>query len=91
LEVARRVLTVGGYVDLNYTEETARGPQVVVALNPRTQKLNLLQMECKLPLEMFESLLGVATDGCNQIYDLLQNAVRENTWKRLRARGSTVA
>ncbi|TMW58149.1 hypothetical protein Poli38472_011737 [Pythium oligandrum] len=77
--------------DLNYTEEMARGPQLVIALNPRTQKLNLLQMECKLPLEMFESLMNVAMEGCNQIYDLLQNAVRENTWKRLRARGTAMA
>ncbi|KAE8881425.1 hypothetical protein PF005_g10346 [Phytophthora fragariae] len=77
--------------DLNYAEEAARAPQVVMALNPRTQKLNLLQMECKLPLELFESLMEVATEGCNQIYDLLQNAVRENTWKRLRLRGSAGA
>ncbi|CAI5742590.1 unnamed protein product [Peronospora destructor] len=77
--------------DLNYAEEVARAPQMIIALNPRTQKLNLLQMECKLPLELFESLMEVATEGCNQIYDLLQNAVRENTWKRLRLRGSAVA
>ncbi|GLE06679.1 hypothetical protein PINS_up016073 [Pythium insidiosum] len=77
--------------DLNYTEESARAPQLVVALNPRTQKLNLLQMECKLPLEIFESLMGVAMEGGNQIFDFLQNAVRENTWKRLRSRGSAVA
>ena len=37
----------------------------MIALNPRTQKLNLLQMECKLPLEMFESLMDVAMEGCN--------------------------
>ncbi|RLN80037.1 hypothetical protein BBJ28_00008828 [Nothophytophthora sp. Chile5] len=77
--------------DLNYAEEVARAPQMVIALNPRTQKLNLLQMECKLPLELFESLMEVATEGCNQIYDLLQNAVRENTWKRLRSRGTAAA
>ena len=85
---------MGGAVfvaDLNYTEEVARAPQMVIALNPRSQKLNLLQMECKLPLELFESLMGVATDGCNQIYDLLQNAVVENTKKRLRLRNSAVA
>lgn len=63
----------------------------MIALNPRTQKLNLLQMECKLPLEIFESLMNVAMEGCNQVYDLLQNAVRENTWKQLRSRGSAVA
>lgn len=62
-----------------------------MALNPRTQKLNLLQMECKLPLEVFESLLGVAMEGCNQVYELLQTAVREHTWQQLRARGSAIA
>jgi hypothetical protein len=45
-------------------------------------------MECKLPLEMFESLMGVAMEGCTQVYDILQSAVRENTWKRLRSRGA---
>lgn len=78
-------------LDLSYQEEAARAPQLVIALNPRTQKLNLLQMECKLPLEIFESLMNVAMDGCNQVYDLLQNAVREHTWKQLRARGSAIA
>ncbi|CAI5731852.1 unnamed protein product [Hyaloperonospora brassicae] len=77
--------------DLSYAEEVARAPQMVVALNPRSQKLNLLQMECKLPLELFESLMEVATEGCNQIYDLLQNAVRENTRKRLRLRNAAIA
>ncbi|KAI9917294.1 hypothetical protein PsorP6_012626 [Peronosclerospora sorghi] len=62
------------FTHLNYAEEVARAPQLVIALNPRTQKLNLLQMECKLPLELFENLMEVATDGCTQIYDLLQNA-----------------
>ncbi|KAI9919375.1 hypothetical protein PsorP6_017262 [Peronosclerospora sorghi] len=70
--------------DFNYAEEVARAPQLVTALNPRTQKLNLLQMECKLPLQLLENLMEVATDGCTQIYDLLQNSVRENKWKRLR-------
>lgn len=84
-------LVLAGMTDLNYSEETARAPQLIVALNPRTQKLNLVQMECKLPLELFESLMNVAMEGCNQIYDLLQNAVRENTWKRLRARGTVTA
>ncbi len=78
-------------IDLNYTEETARAPQLLIALNPRTNKLNLVQMECKLPLEMFESLMNVAMEGCTQIYDILQNAVRENTWKRLHARGAVAA
>ncbi|TYZ63549.1 hypothetical protein PybrP1_005222 [[Pythium] brassicae (nom. inval.)] len=77
--------------DLNYQEESARAPQLVMALNPRTQKLNLLQMECKLPLEVFESLMGVAMEGCNQVYELLQTAVREHTWKQLRSRGSALA
>ncbi|DAZ93233.1 TPA: hypothetical protein N0F65_003049, partial [Lagenidium giganteum] len=77
--------------DLNHQEESARPPQLVIALNPRTQKLNLLQMESKLPLEMFESLMNVAMDGCNQIYELLQNAVQEHTWKQLRARGTALA
>lgn len=75
--------------DLNYAEETARAPQVVLALNPRSQKLNLVQMECKLPLELFEGLMGVAADGCAQLFDLMQAAVRENAWKRLRSRGAS--
>ncbi|TDH73545.1 hypothetical protein CCR75_004074 [Bremia lactucae] len=64
--------------DLNFAEEVARAPQMVIALNPRTQKLNLLQMECKLPLELFESLMEVASEGCNQIYDILQNATMDH-------------
>lgn len=76
---------------MNYTEINGRGPELIIALNPRTQQLNLVQMECKLPLDLFESLLQIAMEGCNQIYDLLQNAVRENTWKRLRARGTAIA
>ncbi|KDO24671.1 hypothetical protein SPRG_10204 [Saprolegnia parasitica CBS 223.65] len=72
--------------DLNQTEQNARCPDLAVALTPRNDKLTLVQMECKLPLEIFESLMTTAMEGCTQIYEILQNEVQENTWRRLISR-----
>ncbi|ETW09669.1 hypothetical protein H310_00184 [Aphanomyces invadans] len=69
--------------DLNYTEQSSRCPDLTVALTARNNKLSLVQMESKLPLELFETLMSTAKDGCSQIYDILQNEVQENTWRRL--------
>ncbi|KAF0695430.1 Aste57867_13779 [Aphanomyces stellatus] len=72
--------------DLNYTEQSARCPDLTVALTARNSKLSLVQMESKLPLELFDTLMSTAMDGCNQIYEILQNEVQENTWRRLISR-----
>ncbi|CAK4066966.1 unnamed protein product [Aphanomyces euteiches] len=69
--------------DLNYTEQSARCPDLTVAMTARNNKLSLVQMESKLPLELFDTLMKTAMDGCTQIYDILQNEVQENTWRRL--------
>ncbi|KAG9412666.1 Exosome complex component RRP41 [Aphanomyces cochlioides] len=72
--------------DLNYTEQSARCPDLTVAMTARNNKLSLVQMESKLPLELFDTLMKTAMDGCTQIYDILQNEVQENTWRRLISR-----
>ena len=76
-------------VDLNFSEESADGPDLPVAIFAKTEEVTLLQMNSKVPIEVFEELLALATRGAQQIYDVLQNEVREHTLRLLSSRGGT--
>ena len=56
-------------LDLNYVEDSGGGPDVVVALHANLNKLVVLQMDNKLPLETLETVrcqLGC----CAAAYDM---------------------
>jgi len=76
-------------VDLNFSEESADGPDLPVAIFAKTEEVTLLQMNSKVPIEVFEELLALATRGAQQIYDVLKNEVREHTLRLLSSRGGT--
>ena len=46
-------------VDLNYLEKNGGGPQLPVALLPKTNKVTLVQMDSRLPLEVYEVQAGM--------------------------------
>nr|CCA23575.1 exosome complex exonuclease RRP41like protein putati [Albugo laibachii Nc14] len=72
--------------DLNAFEQAARGPQITVAINPRSRHVNYLKMEAKLALEVFESVMGMAINGCDRIGDSLQQVVRGTTRNKVQKR-----
>lgn len=74
------------YIDLNSFEQAARGPQITVAINPRTRHVNYLKMEAKLALEVFEQVMEMAINGCDRIGSTLQQVVRTTTGDKVQKR-----
>ncbi|GAQ84546.1 3'-5'-exoribonuclease family protein [Klebsormidium nitens] len=74
-------------LDLNYVEDSAGGPDLTVALLPKAEKVTLLQMDSKLPLDTFEAVLGLAMDGCKAIAAHMRQALLEHTRKQAVVRG----
>ncbi|EXC22513.1 Exosome complex component [Morus notabilis] len=54
-------------LDLNYVEDSAGGADVTVGIFPKLDKVTLLQMDAKLPLDIFENVMQLATEGCKAI------------------------
>ncbi|KAM7270392.1 hypothetical protein ACFE04_029606 [Oxalis oulophora] len=66
-------------LDLNYAEDSAGGPDVTVGIFPKLNKVTLLQMDSKLPIDIFENLMELATEGCKAIANYLREILQENT------------
>ncbi|XP_057854224.1 exosome complex component RRP41 homolog isoform X2 [Cryptomeria japonica] len=66
-------------LDMNYVEDSAGGPDVTVGLMAKMEKVTLLQMDAKLPLDIFESVMQLAIEGCKAIVRYIQEVLLENT------------
>lgn len=66
-------------LDLNYVEDSAGGPDVTVGFLPKLDKVTLLQMDAKLPLDIFENVMQLAIEGCKAIAKELREILLENT------------
>jgi len=74
-------------LDLNYMEDSAGGPDLPLALLPQSGKITMVQMDSKLPIEMFEKVVKLAVDGCKAIYQVMIKEVEKYTKGLLEARG----
>nr|KJB41458.1 hypothetical protein B456_007G105300 [Gossypium raimondii] len=66
-------------LDLNYIEDSAGGPDVTVGILPKLDKVTLLQMDAKLPVDIFENVMGLAIEGCKAIANYIREVLLENT------------
>ncbi|GIL81470.1 hypothetical protein Vretimale_1022 [Volvox reticuliferus] len=74
-------------LDLNYMEDAGDGPDLVVALAPRLNQMVLVQMDNRLPMDTFETVVDLARDGCRAISGVMRNALLEHTKRLAVARG----
>uniref|UniRef100_A0A1D1Y642 Exosome complex component RRP41 n=1 Tax=Anthurium amnicola TaxID=1678845 RepID=A0A1D1Y642_9ARAE len=74
-------------LDLNYLEDSAGGPDVTVGLLVKLDKVTLLQMDAKLPIDIFENVMQLAIEGCKAIANLIRQVLLENTQKLEYLRG----
>ncbi|CAL5339926.1 unnamed protein product [Camellia sinensis] len=65
-------------LDLNYVEDSAGGPDVTVGILPKLDKVTLLQMDARLPIDMFENVMQLAIEGCKAV----ANYIREEFYKK---------
>lgn len=66
-------------LDLNYVEDSAGGPDVTIGILPKLDKVTLLQMDAKLPLDIFENVMQLAAEGCKAIAEYIREVLSENT------------
>lgn len=65
---------------------TSGGPELTVAMLPRSGKVTLTTMDARLPLDQFEGMLSAACKGCKQVHELLNSAALEYAAVTLRKR-----
>ena len=59
-----------------------------VAILPESGKVTMLQMDSRLALDTFESVLNLAVEGCHKINDIMVNAVKDHAGKLIASRGT---
>ncbi|XP_072364050.1 exosome complex component RRP41 [Scyliorhinus torazame] len=65
-------------VDLSYIEESTGGPQVALALLPKSQQIALLEMNSRLHEDHLEKVVDAAAKACGDVYAVLDRVVREH-------------
>ncbi|OWM70487.1 exosome complex component RRP41 homolog [Punica granatum] len=66
-------------LDLNYVEDSAGGPDVTVGILPKMDKVTLLQMDSKLPIDTFDNVMQLAIEGCKAVATYIREVLLENT------------
>ncbi|KAL8114073.1 exosome complex component RRP41 homolog [Apium graveolens] len=74
-------------LDLNYVEDSAGGPDVTVGILPKSTKVTLLQMDSKLPMDIFETVMQLATEGCKAVANYIHEVLLEKTKQLDKHRG----
>ncbi|KAM8966396.1 exosome complex component RRP41 [Pelodytes ibericus] len=64
--------------DLSYVEEAAGGPQLALALLPKSDQIALLEMNSRLHEDHLEKVMDAASKACKDVYAVLDQAVREH-------------
>ena len=64
-------------MDINYLEESCGGPQLSLAILPKSEKIVMFQMDSRLHMDNLEKVLNLAKQGCRDIYALLRQTVHE--------------
>ncbi|KAG4917024.1 hypothetical protein JHK87_054581 [Glycine soja] len=66
-------------LDLNYVEDSAGGPDVTLGILPKLDKVTLLQMDSKLPIDILENVMQLAIEGCKAIANYIREILLANT------------
>ncbi|KAJ4896349.1 3'-5'-exoribonuclease family protein [Raphanus sativus] len=65
--------------DAGIPMHSAGGADVTVGILPKLDKVTLLQMDAKLPMETFETVFALASQGCKAIAERVREVLQENT------------
>ena len=65
-------------VDISYLEETSGGPQLNLAILPKSEKIVLFQMDSRLHVDNVEKVLQLAVQGCKDVYTLLRQTIHDH-------------
>eukprot|EP00246_Nothoceros_aenigmaticus_P004697 TRINITY_DN16361_c0_g2_i1.p1 TRINITY_DN16361_c0_g2~~TRINITY_DN16361_c0_g2_i1.p1 ORF type:complete len:153 (+),score=21.96 TRINITY_DN16361_c0_g2_i1:34-459(+) len=74
-------------LDLNYIEDSGGGPDVSVGIFAKLDKVSLLQMDAKLPIDIFERVLQLSTEGSKAVAEFVRRVLSNHTHDLVYARG----
>lgn len=69
-------------LDINSLEENAMSA-VTLGVVGKSEKLSLLQIEDKIPLDRIENVLAIGIAGAHRIRDLMEQEIRAHAEKRV--------
>lgn len=64
--------------DINYLEESSGGPEVIMATLPKSDQIVFLEMNGRLHEDHLDKVLDTAVQGCKDVHNILDKAVREH-------------
>lgn len=64
-------------MDINYLEESFGGPQLSLAVLPKSGNIVMFQMDSRLHVDNLEKVLDLAKKGCTDIHALQRQTVHE--------------
>ncbi|XP_062521804.1 exosome complex component RRP41-like [Corticium candelabrum] len=76
-------------IDINYLEEGASGPNLSIAVLPRSEKVVLYYMDSRMHVDNLEKVLRAATQGCHDVFGILNRTVREHVDQHIGVLDST--
>ncbi|XP_037555279.1 exosome complex component RRP41 [Dermacentor andersoni] len=66
-------------VDISHLEESLRGPELTVAVLPKSQQMVLLEMTSRVHVDNLQKMLDAAVKGCIDVHAILDSQVKEHT------------
>jgi len=75
-------------LDLNDVEKSRNIPLVKVAIFPQSEKIAMMQLDAKLPLQRTEEVCQLAISGCQQIAQIMRQALHSHMTLTLQAQKS---
>eukprot|EP01132_Coremiostelium_polycephalum_P009880 gene9880-12121_t len=63
-------------MDLNHIEERSGGPDLLISIHPQLGGVISLNMDSKVPQDLFESVLELGVKGCQKIFNILSQQVK---------------
>ena len=70
-------------MDINYLEESFGGPQLSLAVLPKSGNIVMFQMDSRLHVDNLEKVLELAKKGCSDIHVLLRQTVHDYSQESL--------
>eukprot|EP01134_Creolimax_fragrantissima_P005698 CFRG5698T1 len=74
-------------LDMNHTEKSAGGPELVLAVLPKSKKILMCQMDQRLHIDRLDDVMNLAVDGCDQIMQKFDQTVCHRTSQLLASYG----
>lgn len=74
-------------IDMSFMEETGGGPEVIIALQTKAEKLVMMQMDGRLRVEILDKIVDLGVRGCGAVAVYMRQTLLEHTKRQAVAKG----